>query len=459
VIWQNPWAWAGLSAIALPILIHLLGRGHARVQKFPTLRFLEPSRLLPTRRTRVHDLLLLVVRVGIVALAVAALAQPLRLPADRARTLDAALARAIIVDTSASMSRQMPTPTPNGERAVDAARINAKRLGSEAASSVTIETTNPARAIAGAVAWLARQPGRTELVVVSDFQAGTLDSTDAAAIPSSIGTRFVRIDTRPSTGAMDDSSSSAGKTVVAHGTATTDRTDVEWTARAGRGDSVGMLVGAAERQRAAAAMTAARTAGVRLPLDTTHLGDVLIVTPRFEQRSAMLARASPPKQPWMVQLVARLRSEASLQREALAVAPMAADSARGLAVARDVAGRPVIAAASDTVGGRERLLLFSSADAGSVATAALIASTRRALSLAAPLSELEPSTIADNVLASWQREPASTAATRLSSNSNQGESDGRWLWAAVLVLLGVETWLRRARREVVAEQLVQSHAA
>src|SRR5205807_1608529 len=105
MIWLNPWAWAGLVMVALPVAIHLLGRGHARVYKFPTLRFLDASRLMPTRRTRVRDLLLLVVRVAILASAVGALAQPLLLTDGRARALDRGLARAIVVDTSASMSR------------------------------------------------------------------------------------------------------------------------------------------------------------------------------------------------------------------------------------------------------------------------------------------------------------------------------------------------------------------
>ena len=115
MIWLNPWAWLGLLGVALPVLIHLLGRGHARVHRFPTLRFLGASRLLPTRRTRIHDLPLLLVRIGAVALAVAALAQPLVLTAKRARSLDRGLARAIVVDTSASMRRA----TPGGTSAIE----------------------------------------------------------------------------------------------------------------------------------------------------------------------------------------------------------------------------------------------------------------------------------------------------------------------------------------------------
>src|ERR1700733_3419774 len=105
MIWLNPWAWIGAVGIALPIAIHLLGRGHARVHRFPTLRFLDASRLLPTRRTRIHDPLLLAVRCGAIVLAAAALARPLVVTATRKQSLDRGLARAIVVDTSASMRR------------------------------------------------------------------------------------------------------------------------------------------------------------------------------------------------------------------------------------------------------------------------------------------------------------------------------------------------------------------
>src|SRR5262245_39222827 len=98
MIWRNPWAWLGLTTLALPVLIHLLGRGHARVQPFPSLRFLERSKLLPTRRTRLHDVALLAVRVGILAAAVAALAQPFLRTGNRGATSTTVLARAILID-------------------------------------------------------------------------------------------------------------------------------------------------------------------------------------------------------------------------------------------------------------------------------------------------------------------------------------------------------------------------
>src|SRR4051812_29246552 len=102
MIWQNPWAWLGMSTLALPILIHLLGRGRARVLRFPTLRFVDAARPKPLRRTRIHDPWLLVVRLGVLLAAVVALAQPFVKTRHRLRASADALAMVVVVDTSAS---------------------------------------------------------------------------------------------------------------------------------------------------------------------------------------------------------------------------------------------------------------------------------------------------------------------------------------------------------------------
>src|SRR5687768_15661723 len=130
--WGNPWAWLGLFALAVPTLIHLLARRTARIQRFPTLRFLQTSRLLPRRNTRLTDVPLLLVRLGIITAAVAALARPFLLSGGRQQSLERQLARVILVDTSASMSRT----TAAGTTAVDAARTTARQLATEAQSSL-----------------------------------------------------------------------------------------------------------------------------------------------------------------------------------------------------------------------------------------------------------------------------------------------------------------------------------
>ncbi|HKS06120.1 MAG TPA: BatA domain-containing protein [Gemmatimonadaceae bacterium] len=74
MIWQNPIAWFGLGGLAIPIVIHLLNRRSARVQRFPTLRFFAMSPVIAPRRRQLSELLLLAVRLLILLAAVAALA-------------------------------------------------------------------------------------------------------------------------------------------------------------------------------------------------------------------------------------------------------------------------------------------------------------------------------------------------------------------------------------------------
>jgi hypothetical protein len=414
MIWQNPWAWAGLLAVGIPVLVHLLGRGRARVQQFPTLRFLDATRLLPTRRARLRDLLLLALRAGIVAVAVAALAQPLLLTPGRVAGTERALARAIVVDTSASMQRV----TPAGERAVDAARREARRLAAQATTATLLESATPSKALAGASAWLNAHGSRGELVVLSDFQLGTLDSTDLAGAPSGIGVRLSRIELAPATGPMESPLRYGNADVTARVSLTADRTDAEWSEH--RADAhpatsgILVLAGAGEQPRADAAVRAAQTIGVPMPVDTSHA--IAIVFPQYEMRADLIRRATPLRAAWMTDIITRLRADPLLSASAHLAAPQTG------------------------VDDHDRLVLFSQADAGSPSSSALIAAAARALSIAPPSSELEPATLSDSVLAAWQRAPS----IRAISNATITDSDGRWLWLVALLLLGLETLIRRA---------------
>ena len=67
MFWLNPSALFGLAAVAVPVLIHLLVQRRAERFAFPTLRFLQPTRLAAIRRHVLEDLPLLVVRVALLA--------------------------------------------------------------------------------------------------------------------------------------------------------------------------------------------------------------------------------------------------------------------------------------------------------------------------------------------------------------------------------------------------------
>jgi hypothetical protein len=206
-----------------------------------------------------------------------------------------------------------------------------------------------------------------------------------------------------------------------------------------------LLAGDNERPRLAAAERAAATIGVSLPTDTTRA--IAIVYAQYSERVQLLRGAGMPKAPWMTTFLARVRSDPLLIDAAGNAAPTAtSDSALGVTIARTPAGVPIAVAMQTSEQGHDRLVLVSFVDAGTVASAALIAAATHAQSLATDATELDASTIADNVLASWQRAPSSSASTQ--SNGSEGASDGRWLWLLALLLIVVETRIRRSTPHV-----------
>jgi hypothetical protein len=454
VTWLNPWAFAGFLALAIPVLIHLLGRRNARVQRFPTLRFLGESRAVSTSRTRLSDIPLLSVRLAILAAAVAALAQPLVLTIPRRVAPYRSMVRAIILDTSASMLRA--TPSDTGSRtAIEWARLEARREADAAGASVVLETAQPASALAGAAAWTDTRPGPPSIVVISDFQRGTLDSSDVAGVPAHIGVRSRLAEVAKIPGPIEAATTQRGSAVTATVTPSADRTDVEWLARTGRADQpalqVLVLSGSGERTAANAAVAAAVAFTVVPPTDTAR--SIAIIHRQFEQRAQLLAAAEPLRVPWQGDALARLRRDPTLLAAAAAADIIgdgaddvrfdSANVAPFVVVARTRAGRPVALAAAGEVEGRQRLLLFPRIDAGSLTSAALIGAALRAASPVVPATELEPETLGRETTSTFSR-PLAVNPGRLYENT--GASDGRWLWLAAIALLAVEWRMRRSRR-------------
>ncbi|HQX81486.1 MAG TPA: BatA domain-containing protein, partial [Vicinamibacterales bacterium] len=131
-----PWAFAGLVAVAAPVLVHWLARQQADRLAFPTLQFLVRTPPVSVRRHRLRDLPLLLVRVLIVVSAVAALAQPVwvRPAAPAARP-----ARAIVVDTSASLGRALADGRVGRDVAREAAAAFAAEAGEPPAMVIPAE--------------------------------------------------------------------------------------------------------------------------------------------------------------------------------------------------------------------------------------------------------------------------------------------------------------------------------
>jgi hypothetical protein len=97
---------AGLAALSLPVIFHLVRRTPRGRQDFSSLMFLSPTMPRLTRRSRLDQLLLLALRLGALCLLVLAFARPfLREAASLAASSLPGRRVAILIDTSASMRR------------------------------------------------------------------------------------------------------------------------------------------------------------------------------------------------------------------------------------------------------------------------------------------------------------------------------------------------------------------
>src|ERR1051326_6837991 len=94
---------AGLAAIAVPVLIHLIHRERKVVVEFPSLMFLERIPYKSVRRQKIRHLLLLIMRCVALALLVAAFARPFFEKRHPPITGQGARELVILLDRSASM--------------------------------------------------------------------------------------------------------------------------------------------------------------------------------------------------------------------------------------------------------------------------------------------------------------------------------------------------------------------
>ena len=179
LILLNPAGLAALLGLAAPILVHLLLRRRARRVLFPSVRFVQPSHAAAVRLRAITDWRLLCVRCAVVATAAMALARPLLVTPGRRDGWNARTVRAVVVDATPSAGRP--------SAAVDEERRTAFR-------STVIESRVIEDGIVEALNWLsAAPPARREVVVISDFQRGTVDRVTVDRVPASVGVRLRQI--------------------------------------------------------------------------------------------------------------------------------------------------------------------------------------------------------------------------------------------------------------------------
>jgi len=436
MMWLHPAALWLLALAGVPIAIHLLRTRRAKRVPFPSVRFVRPSQTASVRLHAPSDLLLLSLRVAIVAIAALACAQPLWITRARETAWNARIARAIVVDASESMR------APGAAEAVRAAVARE----SDVFATRTFESAVIGDGITRAVAWLGHvPPARREIVVISDFQLGSMAGAIAGTVPASVGLRFERV-TRSDvvTGAAVRRLAAPGSAGDRYAIGLTDRGTVVEVQPGQTAESPGLRFfgGAGQEGLAAAVMRAIATAGTPAPDSARPIA--------LRSGAAIAdAQARPVADRWMIEIVAGLSRDAEINRLAGSIAAAVPLAEPWTAVVRGQSSQPVVRAAAS--GGELTLDVATPLD--SYFTAALGRAALRHAPWARPPFEAEPETIPDSTLAQLKRGPgpADTASWR-----SVEHSDARWLWAAALLLLIVETWLRN-RAAVVKE--VQRAAA
>ncbi|MCX5755637.1 MAG: BatA domain-containing protein [Gemmatimonadetes bacterium] len=419
--WVAPFALIGALLVALPILIHMMGRGRTTVMRFPTLRFLESSRLMPVRRTRLQDIPLLVLRALAIVAAAMALAQPLFRDATPPATADSRVARVIVIDTSASMQRV----------AVDLPTLADSAGAKGAARSVTLRAADLPAALQGAASWAATQSGRVELVIISDFQRGALTDEAVAAVPGEVGIQLRRMPVSRGEEGLFSRARQGGADVLAHIAFVGDRTDVEWTLRPSTGlpSAVQLRIGSAAANLVDATRQGAAAVGIPFWTDSAQrVGAVktaiAIAFPGDQSRAAIRTGAHPLTSRRQAGIIARLLSDPL-------IAALGDESPFDRAVSSVEAGTPL-------------LTIVSRGAVGTAESAALVAAVERAASTVPPPSELDAELIPDATLAKWERAPSARPELQSEHVGDAPAFDGRWFWIIALLLLGAETLLRRA---------------
>jgi Aerotolerance regulator N-terminal len=424
MLWLNPVALFALAAVAAPILIHILIQRRAERFPFPTLRFLQPTRLAAIRRHLLEDLPLVAVRVAIIAAAVAALAGPFLVTGARGQAWDRRIVRAIVTDTVAG------TPPAGSDQGV---------------SERFFESPSLADGIRRAMLWLdTAPPARREIVVASTFPIGSITQEEVTAIPASIGVRFERTGTLPAARTVPGGRLLTSAGVRAHEiTLAGVSTSLRETAVSDPGTwPIEVSAPKAERPAIDAAMAAVLSQRVwAAPSNRRARLFVANVEQPF-QRPPATGSALFVGEPWIATAIAGITRDRDLHQATSRVAAgliaveFTSEPWQTVAFAAD--GRPLVVASGSAQG----IVVRSAARASDMVTPLLLRAIANAIADVPDLRAAEVVPIADAVLQRWTRPAAPMVSPRIDTVDRD---DRRWLWAAVLCLLALETWIRRAR--------------
>jgi len=213
-----PLFFAGLAALAIPVLIHLTYRQKATVVPFPSLMFVQKVPFKSMRRQKIRHWLLFLLRCAALVLLVLAFARPFFNQASIAATLSGASREVVILlDNSHSMSygdrweratrearRVIAGLTPSDRASLvvfsDAAQLAVRSTPEPSVLNGTLDVITPTRrgtryapAIGIAQQLLSEtDQAAREVVLITDYQKSGWDAEQAAQLPE--GTNLIGID-------------------------------------------------------------------------------------------------------------------------------------------------------------------------------------------------------------------------------------------------------------------------
>lgn len=139
----STWLLWGLALGVLPPLIHLLNRRRYRETQWAAMRFLIEAVRKNSRRMRIEQLLLLLVRIAIIVLLVLGLAQPQLQTFGRLFASNVPTHRIVVIDTSFSMSYEGPVQSRFKQAVEIAEQVIGESRQGDAINLVRISATEP----------------------------------------------------------------------------------------------------------------------------------------------------------------------------------------------------------------------------------------------------------------------------------------------------------------------------
>jgi hypothetical protein len=206
-----PLVFLGLAALAIPVLLHLIQREKKQILHFPSLMFVRQIPYKSVQRRRIHNWLLLMVRLAALALIVFAFARPFLARETNIVAGTGAREVVVLLDNSYSITyadrweraRQAAYDAINNIGAGDRGSIVLFSSGAEilirntagtdrdaltaavASSRPTALATRYAPALKVAASLLAESPlPRREVILISDFQRGGWRGEEGARLPA-----------------------------------------------------------------------------------------------------------------------------------------------------------------------------------------------------------------------------------------------------------------------------------